>query len=50
MIYPSIRIEGSILSPYILEKLADANGQRPIDFGLEATIKVKEEIDRKSVV
>ena len=46
MNYPSIRIEGSILSPDILEKLDDANGQRPADFGLEATVKVKDEIAR----
>lgn len=46
MNYPSIRIEGSILSPDILEKLDDANGQRPVDFGLEATSKVKDEIAR----
>lgn len=46
MNYPSIRIEGSILSPDILEKLDDANGQRPADFGLEASVKVKDEIAR----
>ena len=46
MNYPSIRIEGSILSPDILEKLDDANGQRPADFGLETAIKVKDEIAR----
>lgn len=46
MNYPSIRIEGSILSPDILEKLDDANGQRPADFGLEASSKVKDEIAR----
>lgn len=46
MIYPSIRIEGSILSPDILEKLEEANGQRSADFGLEASVKVKDEIAR----
>jgi hypothetical protein len=46
MIYPSIRIEGSILSPDILEKLDDVSGQRPTDFGLESSIKVKDEIAR----
>lgn len=46
MNYPSIRIEGSILSPDILEKLDDANGQRPADFGLETSVKVKDEIAR----
>ena len=46
MNYPSIRIEGSILSPDILEKLDDAIGQRPTDFGFESTVKVKDEIAR----
>lgn len=46
MNYPSIRIEGSILSPDILEKLEEANGQRPADFGLETNAKVKDEIAR----
>lgn len=46
MIYPSIRIEGAILSPDILDRLDDLAGQRPADFGLEATAKVKDEIAR----
>lgn len=46
MIYSSIRIEGAILSPDILEKLEDIAGQRPVDFGLEPSVKVKEEIAR----
>lgn len=46
MIYPSIRIEGAILSPDILDRLDDLVGQRPADFGLEATAKVKDEIAR----
>ena len=46
MIYPSIRIEGSILSPDILDRLDDLAGQRPTDFGLEGTSKVKDEIAR----
>ena len=46
MIYPSIRIEGSILSPDILDRLDDLAGQRPADFGLEGTAKVKDEIAR----
>lgn len=46
MIYPSVRIEGAILSPDILEKLEDAAGQRPADFGLEPSVKVKDEIAR----
>jgi len=44
MTYPSIRIEGAILSPDILERLDDAPGQRPADFGLDGSSKVKDEI------
>jgi len=46
MSYPSIRIEGAILSPDILEKLEEIPGQRPVDFGLEPSVKVKDEIAR----
>jgi len=46
MNYPSIRIEGAILSPDILERLEDLPGQKPKDFGLESTAKVKDEIAR----
>lgn len=46
MIYPSIRIEGAILSPDILDRLDDLAGQRPADFGLDGTNKVKDEIVR----
>jgi hypothetical protein len=46
MNYPSIRIEGAILSPDILDHLADAAGQRPADFGLDTGTKVKDEIAR----
>src|SRR5215813_5940565 len=46
MNYPSIRIEGAILSPDILERLEDAPGQRPADFALESTVRVKDEIAR----
>lgn len=46
MSYPSIRIEGSILSPDILERLEDAPGQRPADFNLDTGTKVKDEIAR----
>lgn len=46
MNYPSIRIEGAILSPDILERLDDAPGQRPADFGLDTGTKVKDEIAR----
>src|SRR5882672_1831890 len=46
MNYPSIRIEGTILSPDILDRLEDAPGQRPADVGLESTTRVKDEIAR----
>lgn len=46
MNYPSIRIEGAILSPDIFDRLDDALGQRSVDFGLESSIKVKDEIAR----
>lgn len=46
MIYPSIRIEGAILSPDVLDRLDDLPGQRPADFGLDSTTKVKDEIAR----
>lgn len=46
MRFPTIRIEGSILSADILDKLenADLSGQRPTDFGLPTNAKVKDEI------
>jgi type I restriction-modification system DNA methylase subunit len=47
MNYPSIRIEGAILSPDILDGLYDdTGGQRPADFGLDSGSKVKDEIAR----
>jgi methylase of polypeptide subunit release factors len=46
MNYPSIRIEGGILSPDVLDRLEDAAGQRPADFGLDPSTKVKDEIAR----
>jgi len=46
MIYPSIRIEGAILSPDILERIEDTPGQKPGDFGLDTTARVKDEIAR----
>lgn len=46
MNYPSIRIEGGILSPDILERLDDLPGQKPADFGLDSSAKVKDEIAR----
>lgn len=46
MNFPGIRIEGSILSPDVIDRLDDLAGQRPTDFGLEGTTKVKDEIAR----
>jgi hypothetical protein len=48
MNYPSIRIEGSILSPDLFDRLErdDLPGQKPLDFGLDSGTKVKEEIAR----
>ena len=46
MNYPSIRIEGAILSPDILDRLDDLPGQRPHDCGFDSSVKVKEEIAR----
>jgi hypothetical protein len=44
--YPSIRIEGAILSPDLLDRLDDLSGQRPADFGIDSSAKVKDEIAR----
>ena len=46
MNYPSIRIEGAILSPDILGQLEELPGQRPSDFALDDGTKVKDEIAR----
>ena len=46
MNYPSIRIEGAILSPDLLDRLEDLPGQKPGDFGLDSSAKVKDEIAR----
>lgn len=46
MNYPSIRIEGAILSPDILDRLDDFPSQRPHDFGFDSSVKVKDEIAR----
>ena len=46
MNYPSIRIEGAILSPDILGRIEDLPGQKPADFGLDSSVKVKDEIAR----
>ena len=44
--YPSIRIEGAILSPDIIDRLEELPGQKPADFGLDSGTKVKDEIAR----
>jgi hypothetical protein len=46
MNYPSIRIEGAILSPDILDRIEDLPGQKPADFGLDSSVRVKDEIAR----
>ena len=46
MNYPSIRIEGGILSPDILGQTEELPGQWPSDFALDAGTKVKDEIAR----
>jgi hypothetical protein len=48
MTFPSIRIEGAILSGDLLAKLdkGDFVGQRPADFGFDSQPKLKEEIVR----
>jgi hypothetical protein len=46
MNYPSIRIEGAIFSPDLLDRLEDLPGQRPADFGLDGGVRVKDEIAR----
>ncbi|EDY84236.1 hypothetical protein VDG1235_3867 [Verrucomicrobiia bacterium DG1235] len=47
MTYPSIRIEGSILTGDIIETIANGDrqdGQRAQDYGFEGTTKIKDEI------
>ncbi len=46
MNYPSIRIEGAILSPDLLDRIEELPGQRPADFNLPTASKVKDEIAR----
>ena len=46
MNYPSIRMEGGILSPDILDRIEDADGQKPSHFELDPSAKVKDEILR----
>ena len=46
MTYPSIRVEGAILSPDILGQIEDLPGQKTSDFGLDTGTRVKDEIAR----
>lgn len=46
MKYPSIRIEGAILSPDVLDRIEELPGQKPADFGLDSSARVKDEIAR----
>lgn len=46
MNYSSIRIEGSILSPDFASRIEQLPGQRPVDFGFNNGIKIKDEIAR----
>ena len=49
MKYPTIRIEGAILAADILDKIEKSNsitGQKPADFKIEGSNKVKDEISR----
>jgi hypothetical protein len=48
MNFPSIRVEGAILSGDVLGKLeaAELPGQRPADFGFDSATKLKDEIVR----
>ena len=46
MNYPSIRVEGAILSPDIFGQIEELPGQSPSDFALESGTRVKDEIAR----
>ena len=46
MNYPSIRVEGSVLSPDIFARIEEAPGQHPVDFNFDSNAKVKDEIAR----
>lgn len=46
MNYPSIRIEGAIISPELFDRLDELPGQKPSDFGLSGSVTVKDEIAR----
>ena len=46
MTFPSIRLEGNILTPDLLDAISrdDKHSQKPADFGLDPSSKVKDEI------
>ena len=46
MKYPSIRVEGTILSPDFFDQVEELPGQKPFDFGLDPNAKIKDEIAR----
>lgn len=46
MTFPSLRLEGAILSPELFARVEDLPGQRPADFGLPTGSIVKDEIAR----
>jgi len=46
MNYPSIRIEGAILTPDVIDTLENQRGQQPADFGFAPGSRVKDEIAR----
>lgn len=46
MNYPSIHVEGAILSPDIFQQVENLPGQKPRDFGFDSNTKVKDEIAR----
>lgn len=46
MTFPSVRLEGAILSPELFSRIEDLPGQRPADFGLPTGSVVKDEIAR----
>ena len=41
MNYPSIHIEGAILSPEIFEEIEFLPGQKPFEFGFKSQTKIK---------
>lgn len=48
MNYPSIRIEGAILSPDILDRIEEVSGQRSADFVLDSSAKVSKKTPQEA--